>query len=474
MRSQTAVRLGVQTPRVQCRPNGIVSSAGPEATDLAAACGLILDPWQSDLLDVSLGERADGSWAASDVKVIASRQNGKNGAVEARELFGAVILGEQIIHTAHLFTTTRESYNRLVGLVEGHPDIAERVTLKYASPASGYEIRFRGGGRVKFIARSRTSGRGLTGNVLVFDEDQDLDDDAQGALLPTTSAVGDDRQVWYLGSAPGPLSQVAHRLRRRGRSGGDDRFAYAEFSADPCAELDDREAWAQANPALGTRITEEAVEAERRSMSAEMFARERLSISPDVDPADTPKVWAPGVWESVVAEVPKPEHGLVFSVAVNVERSAAVIGWASAGGTCGLVVDKQGVARRAGVGWVVGELSRFAGDARVAVSSQDGSLLLALEQAGLKVHPVSAAEQRAGCVWMYDAVVERKVVVQRHPDLAGAVASAVKKPSGDGFVWDRRAGDVSALVAVTDAAYLAQGKPAAGPPLMAFVVKGKR
>ena len=74
---------------------------------------------------------------------------------------------------------------------------------------------------------------------------------------------------------------------------------------------------------------------------------------------------------------------------------------------------------------------------------------------------------------MYDAVIERKVVVHRHPDLVGAVASAVKKPSGDGFVWDRRAGDVSALVAVTDAAYLAQGRPT-GAPLMAFVVKGKR
>lgn len=459
MRSQTAVRLGVQTPRVQCRPAGIVSTAGPEATDLAAACGLVLDEWQSDLLDVSLGERADGSWAASDVKVIASRQNGKNGAVEARELFGAVILGEQIIHTAHLFTTTRESYNRLVALVEGQPDIAERVTLKYASPASGYEIRFRGGGRVKFIARSRTSGRGLTGNLLVFDEDQDLNDDAQGALLPVTSAVGDDRQVWYLGSAPGPLSEVAHRMRRRGRTGGDDRFAYAEFSADPDADLDDREAWAQANPALGSRITEEAVEAERRSMSDEMFARERLSISPDVDPSDTPKIWAPGVWETVNADIPQPEHGLVFSVAVTADRSSAAIGWSSAGGTCGLHE------RRPGVGWCVDEAKRLAAayGAPVAVSSNEGSVLLALEQAGVKVRPVPAADDRAACGWFFDAVLERRVVVQRDPDLDAAVAAASKKTTDGGFVWDRRAGDVSALQAVTWAAYVAQGAPIEKP-----------
>lgn len=469
MRSQTAVRLGVQTPRVSCRPSGVVSTAGPEATDLAAACGLRLDEWQSDLLDVSLSERADGSWAASDVKVIASRQNGKNGAVEARELFGAVILGEQIIHTAHLFTTTRESYNRLVSLVEAQPDIAERVTLKYASPASGYEIRFRGGGRVKFIARSRTSGRGLTGNLLVFDEDQDLNDDAQGALLPVTSAVGDDRQVWYLGSAPGPLSEVAHRLRRRGRSGGDPRFAYAEFSADPDCGLDDRAGWAQANPALGTRITEEAVEAERRSMSDEMFARERLSISPDVEPATVERIFAAGVWETVQAVVPKPEHGLVFAVAVNVERSSASIGWSSAGGTCGLH------ARKPGTGWVVDELARLAREygATVAVSSAEGGVLLALEQAGVKCRPVPTGDDRSASMWFHDAVVERRVVVQRHADLDAAVSVAVKREGAGGFTWDRRSGDVSALQAVTWAAYTAQAAPV-DTPAMAFVVKGKR
>src|SRR5687768_1538120 len=106
MSSRTAVRIGCQSPRVQSLPSGAVRSAGRDAAELAAGCGLDLDPWQAFVLESGMGETVDRRWAASDVDLIASRQNGKNGIVEARELYGAVILGESIILTAHLFKTT--------------------------------------------------------------------------------------------------------------------------------------------------------------------------------------------------------------------------------------------------------------------------------------------------------------------------------------------------------------------------------
>src|SRR5262249_45164317 len=162
---------------------------------------------------------------------------------------------------------------RLFDLVEAIPSIRERVSYHIASVGSGYDLQFEGGGRVRFIARSRTSGRGLTGDLLVCDEAQDMTDDAQGALLPVVSARP-NAQVIYTGSAPSEASSVFHRVRRRGRSAEAGRLAYMEFSADPDCDLDDRAAWAEANPALGVRITETAIEAERGSMSDEQFARE--------------------------------------------------------------------------------------------------------------------------------------------------------------------------------------------------------
>ena len=64
--------------------------------------GLHLDPWQQLVLEGACGERADGKWSAFEVAVISPRQNGKNGILEAREIAGLCLFGEQLIlHSAH-------------------------------------------------------------------------------------------------------------------------------------------------------------------------------------------------------------------------------------------------------------------------------------------------------------------------------------------------------------------------------------
>jgi hypothetical protein len=77
--------VGEQRPRI-CHVPEYVSSAGEEAVDLAAMAGLYLDPWQQFELAHSLGERADGKWAAFEVGTVIPRQNGKDAMLEAREL----------------------------------------------------------------------------------------------------------------------------------------------------------------------------------------------------------------------------------------------------------------------------------------------------------------------------------------------------------------------------------------------------
>lgn len=448
----TAGRLGVQQPRVLLRPQGITGSSGPEAVELAARCGLILDEWQALLLDVAMSERADGSWAASEAGLIASRQNGKNGGVEARELFGLTILHEWIIHTSHLFKTTKESYDRLLTLVKANRDVEDCLVSDVASPASGYEMRFRGGGRITFIARSRSSGRGLTGDLLICDEAQDLNDDAQGALLPTISARP-GAQVWYLGSAPGLGSTVFHRIRKRGRTGTEERLAYLEFSADPDADLDDRAAWAQANPALGVRITEEAVESERRSMSEEMFARERLSISPDLVDEGGPfgdawfKVCDPEL--EVAAEV--------FAFDVNPERSAASIVAVGAGGV--EVVDY-----RPGVAWLVDRIvelrDRYRCPFAVDRNGPAGSFVAELQRQRVRLVEFDSTEMVRACGALYDHVIDGTVKVRSNRDLDAAVAGAAQRPVGDAWAWGRKTSrtDISPLVATTIGVWAASRK----------------
>lgn len=436
-------RLGVQVPRVMSRPAGIVGSSGPDAVTLAKACGRELDDWQAGWLDLSLAERADGSWAASEVGGIVSRQNGKNEAVEARECFGLTVLNEWIIHTSHHFKTTLESYNRLLEMIQAQPDVERLLVHKAASPASGYHLKFRGGGRITFIARSRASGRGLTGDLLIFDEAQILADEAQAALLPTISARP-GAQSWYFGSAPTFDSTVFHRLRQRGRA-GDPRLAYIEHSADPDADLDDRAAWAQANPALGYRITEEAVESERAAMSDDTFACERLSISPDLTESSV----FPGTAWADVCDPAVEVTAKVFAFDVNPEHSAAAIVAVGDGPSVELVDY------RPGIGWLiprVAELSEKYGIAfAVHSTGPAGSMVDELKRSHVDLAEFTTADLPAASALFFDAVGERRMRVRTRPEFDTAVLGAVKRSVGDAWAWDRKNSrfDICPLVAAT-------------------------
>jgi hypothetical protein len=86
--------LGVQTPRVSLVPHARSSDAD-DAAILATAYGLTPDVWQFNVLQSWLGVRSDGKWASARCGLAVPRQNGKNGVLEVRELFGMVMLGEK-------------------------------------------------------------------------------------------------------------------------------------------------------------------------------------------------------------------------------------------------------------------------------------------------------------------------------------------------------------------------------------------
>lgn len=68
------------------------------------AAGYEPDPWQEWFLTQALGTLPDATWAATDIGLVVSRQNGKGTILEIRELGGLFVLGEELlIHTAHEF-----------------------------------------------------------------------------------------------------------------------------------------------------------------------------------------------------------------------------------------------------------------------------------------------------------------------------------------------------------------------------------
>jgi hypothetical protein len=329
MNSSVAARLGSQTPRVSSHPP-YVTSAADEVIDLAEAAGLVLDPWQRYVLTHGLGERADGRWAALTVSTWVPRQNGKGAIIEALELAWLFLFGERLVlHSAHEYKTAQEAFLRIKTLVEGCPDLRRQVRRVWqANGEQGIELLT--GQRLRFVARSRTSGRGFSGDKNILDEGQELTVEQMAALMPTMSAR-DNPQVWIFGTPPDDPAAWVYGLKADGEAGADG-LAHFDWgidgldmaNPDDVARLADRELWYAANPALGIRITEEFVAHELPLLGA-LFAPERLGLW--LPPAaDATRFLDPKRWAALADPDSQPGDDLAIAVETTLDRTWSSIG----------------------------------------------------------------------------------------------------------------------------------------------------
>jgi phage terminase large subunit-like protein len=452
--SSVALRVGAQRPRLQHLPPGQLSSAGQDAVDFAADCGLILDDWQAWCLDKMLGEDEFGRWVASVVLLILPRQNGKNAVLEALELYAFYVLDEKrILHTAHLAKTAADHMQRMVALVRGNSEL-DAITHFYWANGKEALQRKDTGARLEFITRGRKTARGGSPNRIVFDEALFLTDEQVQSILPAMSAQSlgaDAPQMIYTSSAPLLESSVLHRLRRRGIAGDAGRMFYAEWGCEVGTDLRDRDAWYSANPGMGIRIAEDWVaENELTTMSAEAFAIERLGIVPADDGGST---ILPG-WEACRVERSefdaRPTH---VAVAVGpAGQWAAVV-------AVGKRVDNtpyvEVIRREAGTAWVAGEALRAhtATGNPVAVDpkSPTAGIIPELAAAGIKLTETSTADYVGACAALQVDVGNGRLAHFGDQALDAAVVGADIRPVGESWAWSQRAStiDITPLVAAT-------------------------
>ena len=130
----------------------------------------MLDDWQAWVLEMSLAEQDDGLHSAFEVGVEVGRQNGKGSIMEARQLAGLFLLGEQLqVHTAHEFRTTFEHFLRITRLIESAPALDKKV-MRIRRGAGEQAVELKSGERLRFIARSSGGGRGFSGDTVYLDE----------------------------------------------------------------------------------------------------------------------------------------------------------------------------------------------------------------------------------------------------------------------------------------------------------------
>lgn len=463
-------RIGSQEPRIELVPDARSRADAEDAIDLAAAAGLVLDPWQERVLRGSLGVNERGKWSAFRTALVVPRQNGKNAVLEARELAGLFLFGERlIIHTAHQYRTVKGAMKSMMNRIRACPDLLEQVWGFDGDPLNvpGFKtgnnepgIRLKSGAELQYFTRSKDGGRGFTGDLVVLDEAYSLKLDEMAALVPTMAAtsVQGNPQLWFTSSAGMPGSEQLAALRESGQSGAA-RLAYFEWSAADDAAVDDRDAWFQANPGLGIRISAEYVEDEldtlvQESGSEEQFKRERLGIWARLGGES---LFPAGAWEALADEGSRPAERLVFAVDVAPARDAASIGLVSlrADG----VAHVEVVENRDGTSWLPARLDELAGaypQARL-VALAGGSveaLVPGMARAtARRLKLLRFADYAKACGLFFDHVAQARLQHLGDPVLGEAVAGAAQSWSrgGDSWVWSRRSSqvDISPLVAVT-------------------------
>jgi len=454
--------MGSQTARV-CTHPPYVRTHGLAASRLSASAGLVLDPWQAAILDVILGVRDDGKFACFEPCFVIPRQNGKGAVFEALALFKLFVLQERLIMwSAHQLKTAGESFRRILALADNTPDL-KRLMGKPMFRQGEQGLQLKTGQRLLFHARSKTSMRGYSPTSLILDEAFDINNDDMAALLPTLSAQP-NAQVVYASTPPLNAAESQHlqRLRARGESGTDTSLAWWDWSVPSGTDFDNRTGWAQANPALGIRISEEAVERERNTLDNEDFGRERLGIWPELA---SEHVIDLSLWSSLVDKGSKRGEKLAFAVDVSPERKACI---AMASIRADGKMHVELVDHKTGTAWVperLVELRDKWNPVAIAldVGGPGGNLLLELEKVGItrpenqdrpsygSLAVPTVREVAAACASLVDGIQHKAVRHLDEPRLNLAIANAKTRPLGDAWAWARKnmSVDISPLVAVT-------------------------
>jgi len=327
--------MGSQTPSARIAPR-YRQTDGDDAAAILRAGGLILDPWQTDTLRDWMAVGSNHKWIARTCGLSVSRQNGKTGLVQGRANSGMILYNEIVIYTAHLQKTATETFEEMASFFDT-PTL--RKYVKDIKTALGREqIILKTGAKVKFLARTRSGGRGQHGDLLIFDEAQELDDDQQASFLPAISASLNPQTI-LIGTPPDPQSagNVFRGVRDKALSGETKTTAWVEFSVKEIGDVKDRSRWAASNPALGRRILESTIEGECEQMPEDTFARERLGWWTPIVEKKLDYAIQKDAWNACASADFKPEGKAAYGVKFSADASEVVL--------CGAVIAADGKSR---------------------------------------------------------------------------------------------------------------------------------
>jgi hypothetical protein len=463
-----------------------------------------LYPWQKWFLIHAMELLPDGSFRFRTVVLLVARQNGKSTIAQVMALFFMYVRAARlVIGTAQNLDIAEEVWQGAVEIAEDCPDLAAEI--RRVNRTNGKKaLELEGGERYKVQAASRRGGRGLAGDLILLDELREHQSwDAWGAITKTTMARA-LALILALSNAGDASSVVLRYLRMMAHASlgdpdginsdgmdvvlaeappeaedvvtEDDSLGIFEWSAPPGCSMDDRDGWAAANPSLGYAITERAIMAARRTDPEWVFRTEVLCQWND-GAAEGP--FQPGSWEAgtdATSAIPA-DAPVTFCVDTEHDRTRTFIGVAGRRPDGG--IHAEIVAARYGQEWALEWFTARATPARrlrVVVQARgapvSGLIPQLKELDHVDVIEWGGPDLGAACGRFYDGVrahvwkpdpaageteADRPARIWHLPQpvLDLVAATAVTKPLGDSWVWNRKDSPHGAapLMAVTGAVW---------------------
>lgn len=347
---------------------------------------------------------------------------------------------EVVIYTAHLQKTATEAFEEVASFFD-NDNI--RKYVKDVKAAIGREqIILKSGAKIKFLARTRNGGRGQHGDLLIFDEAQELSVDSQASFIPALSASLNPQSL-YLGTPPDPNADgtVFRGIRDKAIAGETKTTSWFEFSVPEIGDVNDKARWAATNPALGRRIMLSTIEGECEQMPADTFARERLGwwtpkAEERIDYAIDRKAW-----EHCKSKDPKPNGKTAYGVKFSLDGSMVAL--------AGAVIPDHGPSRISlieykstsqGIRWLSDWLNQRYGKAScVVIDGRNGVDVLTERIAptwrikGSIIRP-TARDAVAAADTLTNALNERSVTWYHQQEaLNDSAITSIKRPIGAGY-----------------------------------------
>lgn len=504
-------RLGSETPRIwtkSLRELTPETSKGFAAIEFAEEIlEVTLYPWQKWLLIHALETLDDGSYRFRTVVLLVARQNGKSLLMLVLALWRMYADGAPlVIGTAQNLDISEELWSQACEMAESIPELA--VMIEHVDKTNGKKaLRLTTGERYKVAAASRRGGRGLSGDLILLDELREHQSfDAWASVTKTTMARA-FAQVWAASNAGDAASIVLRFLRMAAHLAlGDpdginadlmgvvapadeaseleeDSLGIFEWSAIPGCSIWDREGWAMANPSMGHVPSMERAIVAAAKTDPEWVLRTEVLCQWFAGSSDGP--FPSGSWQQGIDEDSRVSDGqpVVACIDLSWDRSIAHI--AFAGFRDDGIAHAEVVASRAGVDWVIPWLTSpdrtrvIRGVVWQVNGAPVSSLTDELKKSDLPLIEWQGADLGRATGSFYDLVRQvvpvedqmRELSEQEKSDyldtlrpgvyhrsqplLDVAANTAVTKPSGDSWLWDRAKSptDIAPLVALTGATW---------------------